>query len=209
MKHSDSRDTRTALEAVHTAFGSLGRACIALDAGFRVVHASPLLDQLGGPGTSKRSEGRPVAELLGESLFGAQGRMSAALLRGERREGWRAVLSPEAGGRPVSVSACPLQHTEDGPCAPGVEYLVVLRPAEEEPGPALSGSGFGLAGRSRAMDHVVHLLEMLRHSEATVLIEGESGTGKEVLARLIHEQSPRAHGPFIPVAPAALPGARQ
>ncbi len=55
------------------------------------------------------------------------------------------------------------------------------------------------------MDHVVHLLEMLRHSEATVLIEGESGTGKEVLARLIHEQSPRAHGPFIPVAPAALP----
>jgi transcriptional regulator with PAS, ATPase and Fis domain len=46
---------------------------------------------------------------------------------------------------------------------------------------------------------------MLRQSEVTVLIEGESGTGKEVLARLIHEQSPRSDGPFVPVAPAALP----
>ncbi|MFO0598222.1 MAG: sigma-54 dependent transcriptional regulator [Myxococcaceae bacterium] len=205
MERDVSARTRAALEAVHTAFGSLGRACLALDADFRVVHASPLLDELGGPGTVERVEGQPVADVLGAELFGAKGRLREALGRGERREGWRATFGAGAQGRLVSLSACPLQHTPNGPCAPGVAFLVVVRPAEEESEAPGSRTGPGLVGRSRAMQQVEHLLEMLRQSEATVLIEGESGTGKEVLARLIHDQSVRSHGPFVPVAPAALP----
>ncbi len=42
-------------------------------------------------------------------------------------------------------------------------------------------------------------------SNGTVLLNGESGTGKEVLARLIHAESPRRKGPFVPVNCAALP----
>jgi len=49
------------------------------------------------------------------------------------------------------------------------------------------------------------LAKQVADSEATVLISGESGTGKEVLARYIHQNSPRKDGPFIAINCAAIP----
>ncbi len=194
--------------AVNAAFGSLGRACMALDAGFRVRYASDLFDTLLGPGGAEQLRGRPIEAILGTELFGPDGPLRQSLLAGEKREGWRAVLQPDGdGARLMSVSAAPLQRDRYGVCDPEARYLVVLRPADESTLEA-SGpiAGFGLIARSEAMARVFRLIDTLQHSESTVLITGESGTGKEVVARIIHAHSPRKPGPFVAVNAAALPG---
>lgn len=60
-------------------------------------------------------------------------------------------------------------------------------------------------GRSRPFLEVMKLAETVAATESTVLIQGESGTGKEVIARYIHEMSPRADGPFFSINCGALP----
>ena len=63
----------------------------------------------------------------------------------------------------------------------------------------------GVIGSSPAMRQVLNLVERIAPAEtATVLLLGETGTGKGVLARLIHDQSPRADRPFVSVTCSAL-----
>jgi transcriptional regulator with PAS, ATPase and Fis domain len=199
---------RAAIEGVSSAFASLGRVFLCVDRGFRVLHASSLLDHLIGSGAAAAASGLPVADLLGTELFGPSGTLRQLLLAGERREGWRSTLTV-SGTTPrlVSLTAAPFVSDPGSSCDPRVAYIVVLRPAEEEQSGAGGGSPFpGLIGRSSAMEKVFRLIENLEGSEATVLLTGASGTGKEVLARSIHAHSPRRAGPFIGVNCGALPG---
>ena len=59
-------------------------------------------------------------------------------------------------------------------------------------------------GRSPAMENVYRLIRQAARSNANVLVEGPSGTGKELVARALHDLSPRAGGPFVAVECAAL-----
>lgn len=56
-----------------------------------------------------------------------------------------------------------------------------------------------LVGQSACMTRVRELVGVVAAFPSTILICGESGTGKEIVARAIHESSPRAHAPFVPV----------
>jgi two-component system response regulator PilR (NtrC family) len=62
-----------------------------------------------------------------------------------------------------------------------------------------------LFGDSAPMQKVRATIQKLARSQAPVLITGESGVGKELAARAIHEQGPRAAGPFVPVNCGAIP----
>ncbi|MBA3556261.1 MAG: sigma-54-dependent Fis family transcriptional regulator [Gemmatimonadales bacterium] len=62
-----------------------------------------------------------------------------------------------------------------------------------------------LIGESPAWRRVLETLDSVAPTKATVLLEGESGTGKELVARAIHERSPRHSAPFVTVNCAALP----
>ncbi|HDP97981.1 MAG TPA: AAA family ATPase [bacterium] len=62
-----------------------------------------------------------------------------------------------------------------------------------------------IVGKSRAMEQILELIARISQTEITVLIQGESGTGKELIARAIHQNSPRRDKPFIVVNCSALP----
>ncbi len=66
-------------------------------------------------------------------------------------------------------------------------------------------TGTRLIGGSEAMQRTRATIAKLARSQAPVYISGESGSGKELVARMIHEQGPRAGQPFVPVNCGAIP----
>ncbi len=68
-----------------------------------------------------------------------------------------------------------------------------------------SGVLGSMVGNSKAMREIFGLIEQIAPSNVHVLITGESGTGKELVARTLHELSPRKAKPFVGVNCAAIP----
>ncbi len=64
---------------------------------------------------------------------------------------------------------------------------------------------FGIIGTSPELDRAIEIAAVVAPTDLSVLITGESGTGKEVMPKIIHEYSPRKHGPYIAVNCGAIP----
>ncbi|MDR1084874.1 MAG: sigma-54 dependent transcriptional regulator [Deltaproteobacteria bacterium] len=90
----------------------------------------------------------------------------------------------------------PIEEYEKKPAAPKAQTQVQAR---------VSSSGHSIIGQSSELRKVFRLIEKVAVSDATVMIQGESGTGKELIARAIHQSSPRRDKPLIPVNCGAIP----
>ncbi|MFO8015277.1 MAG: sigma 54-interacting transcriptional regulator [Phycisphaerae bacterium] len=119
----------------------------------------------------------------------------------------RSAFIVDADGRriPISVSTA-LLRDERGEVVGGVETFRDLSLVEELRSELAGRIQVGdLVSRSPAMRGIFDILPQAAASESTVLLQGETGTGKELLARAIHDLSPRREGPFVPVNCGALP----
>ncbi|MCZ6794841.1 MAG: sigma-54-dependent Fis family transcriptional regulator, partial [Planctomycetota bacterium] len=70
---------------------------------------------------------------------------------------------------------------------------------------SLTGGGGRMIGSSESMELVFRLIEKVAPRDTSVLVSGENGTGKELVARAIHDRSPRKDRPFVAVSCGAVP----
>jgi DNA-binding NtrC family response regulator len=108
-----------------------------------------------------------------------------------------------AYGTMESVVSALRDHASDYIMKPfGIDEILVRIKANlpsERTGPTK------IVGESRAIQHILSMVEKIAATDTTVLILGESGTGKELIAREIHNRSKRIGNNFVSVSCAALP----
>jgi len=122
---------------------------------------------------------------------------------------FRAVVASALGRGTGSPTVNPANLPSEG----GVATVAATGMAAGSPRAAIAPATSSLvstalsrmAGQSSVMQHVRTLVEKVARSMAPVLVNGESGTGKELVARAIHEVSPRGTQPFIAVNCSAIP----
>jgi len=181
------------------------------ECGFEIVEM-PAGDSL----FARASELKPAAVVL---CAGGSERPSPMMLRE-----WRSLL-PEAAlvvVGPTDFEESTLSPGEQAghyflerPVEEGEARLLARQIAEGASGISAAGKGRGgvrereqfgkLIGGSAPMQKVYTLIEQVAPSSASVLITGESGTGKEMVARTIHDLSPRREGEFVAINCSAIP----
>jgi DNA-binding NtrC family response regulator len=103
---------------------------------------------------------------------------------------------------PQSISFEILRHMNRSPAPPPrVAPETSEESLEAAPGPYLPG----LVGTSEPMQRVCSMARLVAQRDTTVLITGESGTGKDLVARALHQLSPRRYKPFVVINCAAIP----
>lgn len=156
-----------------------------------------------------RSQFSPQASVIGRTCYEVSHRFSAPcdqsgencpLARAHNSGQHERVLhlhhTPK-GEAYINIELAPLRNAQ-GDHTYFIEKMEPLRVAKGQPAAQV------LIGRTRTFQQMLELVARVGSSDASVLLLGESGTGKELVARAVHEASPRAGGPLVAVECASL-----
>ena len=194
-------------EAVNTdaILDSISDGVFTVDRDWRVTSFNRAAELITGV---RREEaiGRPCCEVFRASICENQCALRSTLENGQPVVG-RSITILAADGRevPISISTALLRDAA-GQVVGGVETFRDTSAIEELRRELRGAQGLGdIVARSHRMKELLALLPRIAESGSTCLVEGESGTGKELVARALHELSPRRKAPFVAVYCAALP----
>ena len=115
------------------------------------------------------------------------------------------IVRPDGRSVPISISTSVLRD-EDGNVVGGVETFRDLSHLERLRRNLIRDHSFHqIISRNHKMRRVFAILPDIARSDSTVLVQGPSGSGKELVARAIHDLSPRRQGPLVVINCGALP----
>jgi PAS domain S-box-containing protein len=150
--------------------------------------------------------GRSGRDIFPSEIAGPASPLSETLQTGGSVRDREVLVNHRNGNAiPLSVSTGPFRD-EAGTTLGAVCTIRDLREIERIAEERRSRAPFGeIIGKHPKIREIFDLVEMIKDSDSTVLLQGESGTGKGLFAQALHRLSPRHRHPFVKVSCAALP----
>ena len=184
---------------------AIGEGVITIDLGKKITYLNPAAESLTGF-TAQEAVGQQCFDVLRGDACEERCPFDAIRLHRKERSMEKVFILNKVGKQlPVAISLSPL-NDEEGSVIGAVETFRDLSELEElrkQAGRTYTDED--IVGRHPRMKEILSILPDIAESESAVLIEGPTGSGKELIARAIHNLSPRRTGPFVAVNCAALP----
>ena len=205
MKHPKTKEPFATFAATESILESISDGVFTVDPEWRITSFNRAAEEITG---IPRDEalGRRCSEVFRANMCESGCALRETMETSEAEVNRTAFIVDAEGRRiPVSVSTA-LLRDEAGHVVGGVETFRDLSLVEELRKELEGKFEMGdMVSRSPAMRRIFEILPQVASSATTVLIQGETGTGKELLARAVHDSSPRRDGPFVAVNCGALP----
>ncbi|MBF0126399.1 MAG: sigma 54-interacting transcriptional regulator [Magnetococcales bacterium] len=185
-------------------FQSVDDAIIALDAAWRIIEINDAATRLLELGPSAMNQ--PLQHASPRLFLKVESLLRQAHQEGASNRAVCMISMHETGTERILNCTTSLFHD---PLDEAQGLILVIRDESRlvmlERETRTRQSWNGLVGSSPSMQEVYDLIERLAEVDSTVIITGETGTGKELVARALHNTSPRSHRSFVAVNCAALP----
>jgi len=184
---------------------SIADGVFSVDKDWRITSFNPAAERITGV-PAEQAIGKRCSDVFHADLCERGCALRESVETGNELVGVRARILDNRGRRlPISLSTAVLRDSK-GRFLGAVETFRDLSAIEQLRREINSQYTFeDIVGKSRAFKKIFALLPDIAESDATVLIEGPSGSGKELLARAVHNLSPRRNQPFVVVNCGALP----